>query len=832
MRLAAQLLLRNWRSGELKLLSLSLVLAVAVLTGIAVFTDRLERTLVSESNSVLGADIVVRGNQPQDATWALAAEQKNINTSQAALFSSMVFAGDEMHLASVKAVGKAYPLRGEFEISQVPFTLDPQKIEHAQAIPARGEVWVDSRLLPLLQINLGDKLFVGEYELKATQVLIREPDGASPFSVMGARVLMNLEDLPLTEVVQPGSRIDYQWLLAADDARTLEKFVEWLKPKLSPHQKLVDINSSQERIGRTLKTAKQFLVLAAVIAVLLAGVAISIAARQFSQRHTDQVALMKSLGAGSVKIRALYIGQLVLLGVIASLLGLMLGEILQQLVAYSIQKTYQLRLGLASVYPYGLSFSSGLICLMFFALPAIWQLPRVPPLKILRREMNVDAVQLWQQGALALFAVLGLVMLFSRDVQLALSISGALIAVIAVSFVAAFALLSMSKQLALRLGGIWRLAFANLQRRRGQSLVQIMVFAIAIMLLFTMTIVRSSLIEEWRLQVPSDAPNHFLVNIPPTELTQIQNMLSEAQVRPEPLYPMVRARLIEINGIATTEEQRQASNALQRELNTTWADKLAADNKIISGHWWDSWQRSAANLPGVSVEEKVAKDVGLKLGDKLTFSFGGLLLNAEVASTRSLDWRSMRPNFFFIFEPGSLEAYSPTFITSIFLPPEQKTLINQLLRAHPSVLVIELDRIIEQIRTIINQVSDGVLLVLWLTLIGGCLVLLAAVLASIQSRKQEAGLLRALGSSRRLLVGSIAMEFAVLGFLAGLIAIIGTEILLFSLQRFVLGTPIQPHYIYWLVAPLSGALFIALLGYVSCRQVVTTPPAVVLRESI
>lgn len=831
LKLMALLLVRNSRSGELKLLSLALVLAVAVLSGIAVFTDRLERTLVSQSNSVLGADLVLRSSQPHNPAWDSTAKEQGVTTTQAAQFSSMVFAGDDMHLASVKAVAEGYPLRGQFEISSVAFAMNPADIQKVQQIPPRGEAWVDSRLLPLLHIQLGEKVFVGEYELTVSRVLIREPDGASPFSFTGARLLMNMDDLPLTQVIQPGSRIDYQWLLASDNSRDLDTFRAWLRPKLSVHEKLVDINNSQERLGRTLNTAKQFLVLAAVIAVLLAGVAIAIAARQFAWRHTDQVALMKSLGAGSVKIRALYFGQLFMLGVTASLLGLLLGDGLQRIVSVSIQHSYQLQLSAAGLYPYGLSLMSGLVCLVFFALPALWHLPAVPPLKILRRELAVNVAQLWQQGALAFFAVLLLVVLFSRDMKLALSISGALCAVIALSLGVALGLLNLSKKLALRMGGIWRLAFANLQRRRGQSLVQIMVFAIAIMLLFTLTIVRGSLIEEWRVQVPADAPNHFLVNIPPIEWPAIQTQLTAAKVREEPIYPMVRGRITAINGQAPTDELREASNALRRELNTTWANSLAADNKILKGLWWHTWQRSSANLPGVSVEEKTADAIGLKLGDELEFSFGGLLLNAEVASIRSLDWRSMHPNFYFIFEPGSLDDFSPTLITSIYLAPEQKVVINQLLRAHPSMLVVELDRIIEQIRTIINQVSDGVLLVLWLTLAGGCLVLWAAVLASLDSRKQEAGLLRALGSTRRLVLGSICAEFAVLGLLAGFIAIVGTEVLLFSLQSFVLGTPIQPHYLYWLIAPLSGCIFVTGLGYLGCRKVVTTPPAVVLREA-
>lgn len=829
--LALQLLRRNWRSGELKLLGFSLILAVAVLSGIAIFTDRLESTLVSESNSVLGADYIVRGSQPHNSDWPKAAADAGIRQTQSVLFSSMVFAGDEMHLASVKAVDEGYPLRGQFEISRVPFAINASDIEIAKTIPAPGEAWVDSRILPLLKINLGDKVAVGEYELTLTHVLIREPDSANPFSMTGARLIMNIADLPNTKVVQPGSRVDYQWLVASDNVQQLKAFIDQLKPQLNKHQRLVDIHSAQERVGRTLQTSKQFLLLSAVIAVLLAGVAIAITARQFSARHTDQVALMKSLGASAARIRSLYFSQLVLLGVIASLLGLVLGSFLQQIIAVSLQEAYQIRLGPAGIYPYALSFFSGLMCLVFFALPALWHLPTVPPLKILRRELAVNATQVWTQAVLALFAVLTLVILFSRDLELALSISGALLAVIVATLVVAYGLLALSKKWVVNLGGFWRLAFANLQRNRGQSLIQVLVFAVAIMLLFTLTIVRTSLIEEWRVQVPDDAPNHFLVNIPPDELPHIQTLLQEVHIRPEPIYPMIRARLTHINGVETTEEQRSASNSLRRELNVTWTEKLAADNKVLAGQWWDQWQRTEADLPGVSVEIGNATEIGLKIGDKLRFSFGGLEVDAQVASFRSLDWRSMRPNFFFIFEPGSLDSYSPTYITSIYLPAAQKSFVSTLLHNHPTVLVMELDRIIEQIRSIVNQVSDGVLLVLWLTLVGGCLVLFAAVMGSIAVRKQQAGLLRALGSPRQLIVGSICAEFAILGFLAGLIAILGTEILLISLQTFVLETPIQPHYLFWLISPLSGALFVTALGYLGCRRVVTTPPAIVLREA-
>lgn len=828
--LALQLLWRNWRSGEVKLLAAALMLAVAVVSGIAIFTERLERTLVQESNMLLGADLIVRGSQPHAPEWSAQAAERGIAQTTAVLFSSMVFAGDHMHLASVKAVADAYPLRGQFDISTVPFASAPDQIMKADGIPVPGEVWVDSRLLPLLHIELGDSLAVGELELKVTQVIIREPDSASPFSFMGARVLMNMADLDQTQVVQPGSRVQYQWLLAADN-NALASFAEWLEPQLSQHERLVDVESDQRGLGRTLETGRSFLLLAAVIGVLLAGVAIALAARQFSSHHVDQVALMKSFGVSAQRIRQLYLTQLLLLAVLASAAGLLIGEFIQRLVAASLQEVYQIALGAASIYPYAISFISGLVCLIFFALPSLWFLPGVPPLKILRRELKVNATQLWIQIALAFLAVLLLVILFSQNFLLAVSVIGALSGVLVITAGLALGLLQLARRITTSAGSIWRLALANLQRRREQTLVQIVVFATAIMLLLTLTIVRTSLIDEWQLQLPDDAPNHFLVNIPPHDVEPVQQMLDEKQLEREQLYPMVRGRLIAINGSEPTEEQKATRGVFNREANLTWTDTLAGDNQIVAGAWWDTWQRTEESLPGVSVEIELAQEAGLAIGDKLTFSLGGLILEAEIASFRSLDWRSMKPNFFFIFEPGALDNYSPTYITSLYLPLTQKSFINELLRRYPTMLVIELDRIIDQIRTIVTQVSNGVLLVLWLTLAGGCLVLIAAVTSSIDSRKQESGLLRALGSPKRLMIGSVWAEFSILGLLSGVIAVMGAEILLVSLQYWVLETPIRPHYIFWLIGPVAGALFVGALGALSCRSVVNTPPAVVLREA-
>ena len=441
--LAAKLLIRHWRSGELKLLSLSLILAVTVLSAIAIFTNRLHATLLIQSNAVLGADTVISGSHPRAAQWQIEAAEAGIKTTESVQFSSVVYAGDAMQLASIKAVAEGYPLRGTFELSDQPFALQAGDIQAVQGIPARGEVWVDSRLFTALQLTLGAKLAVGDAELRVAHLIIREPDGLNPLSAFGARVVMNALDLPQTQVLQPGSDVNYRWLLAQDDPQKLDAFVQHLKPQLGPHQKIITVDNAQERLGKTLETANKFLLLTAVIAVLLAGVAIAIAAKQFADRHANSVALMKSLGASAARVRLLYGVQLLLLGSTASGIGLVCGSLIQAAVVSALQMAYQQPFVGASLQPFVLSFMSGILCLIGFALPALWFLPQVPPLKILRQSLMLSRPQLWVQGLCAALAVLGLVVVFSGDWRLAGVVTLALVLVLALALLAAFGLLKL-----------------------------------------------------------------------------------------------------------------------------------------------------------------------------------------------------------------------------------------------------------------------------------------------------------------------------------------------------------------------------------------------------
>ena len=829
--LAAKLLWRNWRSGEVKILVFALALAVTVVTAIAVFSSRMDQSLVRQSNTYLAADRVVSGRFAIPQDWQTHKKLEGLQHTRVTEFSSMVFATqdnvDEMHLASVKAVGDLYPLRGQLEISDIAFALG-EDITVAQTVPAQGEVWVDSRLLPLMNLRLGDTLVVGNKDFTITKVVIREPDTTNGFAVLGPRVLMNQLDLMATGVLQVGSRVTYRWLVAGEES-ALRDFEQWVTPQLGEHYEFKTIKNSQRNISSALDRGTRFLMLAAVIGVLLASVAIAIAAQQFARRQTDQVALLKSLGASALLVRQLYFAQMLLMGVIASVLGMLIGECVQRIIATSLASLFNVELVTATWSAYAAGGLTGVLCLLCFALPPLWHLPKVSPLKILRRELEVATVSVWLKGVFGIAAIIGLIWFYSGDVFITLSIVGGFMMVMLMGVLLAFFMLSYSHQVGSKAGSYWRLALSNMERYRVQTITQILVFACALMLLMVLYAVRTSLIDQWRLQLPENAPNHFIMNIAPHEKEQLETLLSDNSLDANAMFPMVLGRISALNNVDYTEAERQRSNSLRRELNLSWAENIAPANELVGGDWWDSWQ-SKTGLPGVSVEIEEAQEIGLALGDIITFSLGGIALRAEVASFRAVDWNAMRPNFFFLFSPGTLDNYSANFLTSVFIPPEQKPFVNTLLKQHPTIVVIEVDRIIERIRSIVEQVGRGIELVLWLVLLGGVLVLIAAVNTSMVNRMQEIGLLRALGSGRGLILRSLTVEFSLLGFLAGIIGVLGAEALLMGLQWKVFDGNISPHYLLWFAGPVLGALFIGMLGVFSCRRVVSVPPNVVLRE--
>jgi putative ABC transport system permease protein len=823
MRLTAiRMLMRDWRGGELGVLASALVIAVAIVAGIAAFTSRLQSSLEQEAHRFLAADRVISSSHDIDPSlWSLA-EAAELQRARTLTFPSMVYSGEEdMYLASVKAVTNEYPLRGELVKSAQPFG-DPEKVQRG---PEAGTVWIDSRLFPLLNVEMGGSITIGEADFEVVAAVRSEPDQTSGFFGYGPRVLMNYADIGITNVVQPGSRVNYRLLLAGDDS-ALDEFVETIEPTLVQGERLLDVEDGQGGIGNALDRAEQFLLLAGSLGVVLAGVAIALAARRFSERHYDYVAIMKSLGATSGNIGRLYGSSLLLLGTFATLVGCAVGWAIQEAFFAMAGDSLPIQPGTSGVRPYLMGAVTALVCLLSFAWPPLSRLAAATPLRVLRRDIPGELARTALDYALGLGAVVLLMLWYSRDLLLTLAVLAGLLVTATLAGAAAAVMLRGGRLAGMRAGSVWRLALAGLQRRGGANILQVVIFSMAIMLLLILILVRTSLIEEWQMQLPEGTPNHFLVNVAPYEVDQVRQALEDEGILSQPLFPMVRGRMIRINDEALGRSDDPSVGRRERETNLTWSREIPSGNELTAGEWWDP----DTTEPLVSLEADLAERLEVVLGDEIHFLVGSQALTATVSSIRSVEWESLQPNFFIVLPPAVLKGYPATYMTSFHLDPEKKQFLNEFIREFPTVSLVEMDVVITQVRMIIGQVSAAIELVLAVILAAGGLVLIAGVEASVDTRLHETAILRAFGASRRLVLGSLFIEFCALGFFAGLLATIAAELSVLILQTQVLEMNYTPHPTLWLLGPVAGVLLIGCLGVWSCRHVVSTPPVLVLRE--
>lgn len=821
MTLLMRMLLRDWRGGELGVLLAALVLAVTMVSGISGFAAALKGALRQESHSFLAADLAVRDSRPMPGDWDTQAEASGLKTARIMSFNSMVFAGDEgMVLASVKAVSDAYPLRGQLRLSDEPFGV---LYTHTGA-PPRGSVWIDPRLFSLLDIAIGDNVAVGNREFTVAASIRGEPDRSGGFLGVGPRVMMHVDDVPATGVVQPGSRVSYRRLFAGDpDA--VAAFTGVLESQLNEGQRLQSIDGSQPGIGNALGRAEGFLLLAGSLAVILAGVAVALAARRYAQRHQRYVALLKSLGARSPRVRRLYAASLAFTWLVALLLGWLLALGLQYAALQAFAAQLEVAPSLFSPRPYLIGAVTALVCAVVFAWPSLGRLTMVSPLQVLRSDEPIHSAREPFDYLIGLGAVVLLMWWYSQDLKLTLAVLLGLVAVVLAGVAFALVLLRSGRSLGMQAGSVWRLALASLQRHGLGNALQLVVFAVAIMLLLLLTLLRTSLLDGWQQQLPDRAPNHFLLNIAPEEIGGVRTLLDDHGVVSERLYPMLRGRVIAVTGEALPVESEERDAPRQREANFTWSADLPEGNELVAGQWW-----SGSGAAEVSVEQEFAERLGMALGDRLSLQIGAAELEVTVSSLRTLDWQSFKPNFFMVFPPGLLDAYPVTYMTSFHLEPQHKEFLNTLLRSHPTITVIEVDAIMEQLRTTLTQVSAAVELVLVLVLLAGVLVLVAGVQSSSDQRLRESALLRALGAGRGHILGAVAIEFVTLGLLAGVLAVFSAEVAFWALQRFVMELDYQPSPATWLPAIIAGGALVGLLGLWSCRRVIGVPPARVLRE--
>ncbi len=823
--LGLRILAREWRSGELAVLFLALLVAVSTLTGVGFLVDRIDHAMQLQASEVLGADLRLYSTNAIGDRYAVVAKQDRLTTATVTSTLSVALKGDVTQLTNVHAVSAGYPLRGKVRVASVPFGPPVETTE----IPGSGEVWPDSRLLSTLNAGIGDLVTVGARDLRVTRVLISRPDQGSGFVDLSPSLLMNDKDLASTQLVQPGSRVTYAALFSGNRTQ-VATFGKWLAQSKLPAEHLRDIAEASPEVNRASSRAARFLTLASLASVLLCAVAIAMTARRYVRRHLDLAALLKTLGASRATVLAISIGQLVCIALAATVLGGIIGYFLQQWLLLALRGLIAVELPQTGWQPLALGLVAALLLLVGFALPPMVQLSRVPAMRVLRKDIGPPRLATILAFGPAVATVALLVFWVSGDRVLGISFFIALLVATLVLAVAGMLLVWLASQLRSGAGFSWRFGVANLARRRADSVVQIVALGLGLSVLLLLAIIRGDLIDEWRSRLPQSAPNYFFVNIPPAQKDAFGSFLTTRGGQVSRMLPMIRGRMVGINGKPAADVIKlnaRAEGFMQREQNLTWAAQLGAGNTITAGKWFGA---EDAGKPLVSVAQEYREALGLKLGDRISFDIAGEPIEVTISSFRRVEWDSLQPNFFLMLPPGLLEGAVGTYMASAQFRPTDPSSIAQLVRQFPSVSVFDMDDLLAQIRSIIDKAVLAVQSVFLGTLLAGVVVLLAAVQATRDERRYESAMLRTLGASRRTVLTGVLAEFALIGVFAGVIAAAVASLGGYLMATRLLNMPWQPNPGLWLTGAATGALLVCLAGYLATRSVLSQPPLATLRS--
>ncbi len=819
-------LVRDLRSGELTVLMAALVVAVTALTAVGFFTSRIARGMTEQAGEVLAADLRLESGRPLDVSGAYAAEaaRRGLSTARTLYFGSVVYAGEQSHLASLRGVTDAYPLRGRLKVADVPF--GPARV--ARGLPGRGEVWVEARLLSALGLGVGDRLTVGTTAFRISSVLDYRPDQGSGLADLAPTVLLRDDDLAATGLVGPGSRATWA-LLVAGPIDAVADYAAWLKAHRSPGERLVDVDEASSQIGSAMQRAQRFLSLSALVTILLGAIAVAIAARRYAVRHLDSVALLKCLGSSQAFVLGVSALELLGAALLASAAGTALGYVAQGLLAWLVRDVVAGHLPAPTLAPVLLGFGTAAVMMAGYALPPLLVLKNTPPARVLARSLAPAPLRFGLSYAIAGAALVAILFWLVRDARLVAYVGASVVVAGAVLYGAGLLLVRATGLLRGNAGVAWRYGVANVARRGGESAAQVVAFGLGLTVLMLLLVVRGDLLETWRKSLPPDVPNHFLINIQPGDTAALSLFFGTHGVQPPKMYPWVRARLTDVNGTAlealhyTSDRARRFA---EREQNLSWSDTLPADNTIVSGRWWPT---PAGADPLVSVASEYSEDLGIRVGDRLGFDVAGERVVARVASVRRVRWDGFRPNFFLLFSPGTLDASTGTYMTSVHLDAASRPMLAALIHAFPSITVFDVEAILAQVQSVVDRAALAVEYVSLFTVLAGVVVLLATVQSTCDERRYESATLRTLGASRGLVLGGIATEFVVLGCLAGLLAAAAASAANYVLATRLFGLPYHANPWLWLYGPLAGGCLVGLSGVLAARSVMNTPPSLTLR---
>jgi len=833
--LAWRQMVRDFRAGELRLLIVAVMLAVAALTAVGFFADRINGGLTRDARQLLGGDAIVAADQPPPAEFAAKARSLGLATASTAAFPSMGRApdakGGASRLVSVKAVSGAYPLRGKVRVNAGPGT--PEQLR--AGAPEAGSVWADPALLEALALKVGDTLLLGDASLRIAQQILIEPDRGTGFSSFAPRVMLNEADLPATGLIQPASRVTYRLAVAApgNSDEPVRQFTEWAEAQIKTTgargMRIESLATGRPEMRQTLDRAGKFLNLVALLAALLAAVAVGIASRDFANRHLDDCAMLRVLGLPQRSIAWQYFIEFGMVGLLASLAGVLLGFTVHYVFVWLLAGLVDAALPAPTIWPALFGIGVGLTLLLGFGLPPVLQLARVPPLRVIRRDVGAlkpASIAVLAAGTLGFAALL---LAVASDLKMGLIAVGGFAGAIAL-----FALLSWIAVLLLRRAvpearaPRWLvLATRQIAARPAFAVLQVSALSVGLLALVLLVLLRTDLISSWRQATPKDAPDRFVINVQPEQSEAFRQRLADAGVKRYDWFPMIRGRLVMVNGKPVKPDElpdERARRLLDREFNLSHSSTMPEHNVLAAGRW----QPDEANA--VSVEEGIAQTLGLKMGDVLRFDVGGAIAEGRITSLRKVDWSSMRVNFFVMFPTATMVDVPLSYIAAFRAPP-QPGFDNALARDFPNITAIDVSASIAQIQRVLDQVVRAVEFLFGFTLAAGLVVLFAAVSATREARSREFAVMRALGASSKLLAQVQRAELLGIGALAGVLASIAAIVVGWALARFVFefswsASPWVP-----LAGGVAGALLALGAGWWGLREVLRRPVVQTLRQA-
>ena len=827
--------LNDLRSNETKLLVLATLLAAVSMSMISSFSDRLSRTMHYRASELIAGDLTIFSSRKMDAQYRIKAQELGLKHSQALGFSTMAFANDQLQLVRVRSVEENYPLKGYNQVSHELYG----KGQLIKTAPDVGKLWVEERILQKLSAKVGEEIEIGDGVFLIEKILQQDADrSGSLFSPFG-RLLMNINDVEKTAVVGEGSRIFYKQYYTGEES-ALNKFINWLEPRLEKSEKLGGIKDSQNNVSDALDKAQQYLSLASLISVLLAAVAIALCAQRYSERHFNTAALLRCLGASSQQVRRIFVYKLLFTAIVGAVCGALIGFVLHFALLEVVADILPRDLMAARIIPVLISMLSAAMVLMLIALAPILNLNKVSPARVLRRELKPRSVQANVFFALAVAMMVALAFLLTKSLMLSVVFVVGLAILLLVYGLLSSALLAGLLKIQRFLPSTIKLGLTQLSRHQYYARSQIAAFAFIFTSVALIWIVRGDLFENWQAQIPEGTANHFAINILPDKKDDFAVAMEAKGLKASEFYPMVRARITHINGkdVSKIFPEKTGPNALRRELNLTWSEVLRQDEAITAGKWFDEMTISSSeegvakgeNVNWISLESELAEQLKVGLNDEISFNMAGTTTVTRIASLRSVKWENFRPNFYVVFTPEVLSQFHHTYINSFYLPPNEGRWLLSLNQQFKAVTIVEIDQVLKQVREILSQTSIAVEAILLLVLLCAMVLMFATLLSTLNLRKHEAALYRTFGASEKMIRGRIRSEYITLALVASLLALLSFEGISLALYMIIFKVSWAPHLHLWLAVPTLALASILMSGYYANRDVLKASPRQLLQD--